>query len=351
MISGDGFVITKRAQDVLFSLVDIYLETREPVGSVNLSQRMGLSLSSATIRNTMADLEHAAFLTSPHTSAGRVPTEKGLRFVADSFLTIRSLKENDQAFLEASALTEGNLKNALKSATQALSDLSSCAGVVIAPEKQSILKHMEFVFLEKGRALVVLVGEDGEVENRLLSLPEDVRNFHLERAANYLNTFLKNRDLGAMREDIKKAIDNDRHQLDALSADLVQQGVTVWSEQKEDRPLIIEGQANLLRQESGVQKLETLEALFKAMEAKEMLLKLLGMAEAAQSVQIFVGAENALFQSKECSAVLSPYKGPRGNVVGAVGVIGPTYMHYRRIIPMVDYTAHLLERILEKAKH
>lgn len=343
-------MLNTRAQTLLFQLVDTFLETRLPVGSVTLAKLSGLSVSPATVRNVMADLEEMGLITSPHTSAGRVPTEKGLRFVAEGFLAFKDLDRASQTTLEDS-LSEGpeDIQSLLKEATGALSSLSSCAGVVVAPKENKTVQHAEFMYLGPGRVLAILVLEDDQVENRLLDVPKSVMPFHLERASNYLNTYVKNKTLPEARAAIKQALRCDQESIDRLSAELAEAGVAVLSDDKDAaQHILVEGQANLLR---GAQEhqIEALEALFKALETKKGLMDLLGRASEAESVQIFVGSDSDFFASTQCAAVLAPYKGRSGSVIGAVGVIGPTYMHYRRIIPMVDYTAHLLERMIKGA--
>lgn len=340
-------------------MVDAYLETRAPVGSTLLAKRLGMRLSSATIRSVMADLEHAALLTSPHTSAGRIPTETGLRFVAQHFLELRGLPEKDQKTLEESTTAQhASMHAMLEDATQRLAGLSACAGVITAPQEADMgLRHVEFVPLQPGRALVVLVYASGNIENRFIELPTAVLPFHLETASNYLNSWLKNKKLGEATDVLRQSLETDKTQIDALSSKLIRMGVDLLSQGTSVKDvtvaptqILVRGHANLVQHVEGAEELKILEELLQALDQKEALLQLLGMVEKAESVQLFIGADNVLFASSHCSAVLAPYKGEDGQVLGAVGVVGPSYMNYRRIVPMVDYTAHALQRYLTQQR-
>ena len=295
----------------------------------------------------MADLEALALIASPHTSAGRLPTESGLKLVVGTLLEVGELQRPDKEALDESCQTSSqNLQNLFEEATEALSGLSSCAGVIVAPKADAALKHVEFVFLRAGRALVILVTKDGRVENRLMEISKSVMPFHLEAATNYVNAHLNHSTLGELKRDVQKALKADQATLDKLSQQLVKDGLAVWSKEGATDNLIIKGRSNLFKTATGMKDLEDLQDLLSGLDTKEGLLNLLDHAISAESIQIFIGAENILFKLNKCAAVVAPYKSD-GCVLGAVGVVGPTYMNYRRIIPMVDYTAHLLGRILE----
>lgn len=340
-------VLDERSRQVLYHLVDTYLETRAPVGSLTLAKRLGMRLSPATVRNVMADLEALSLVASPHTSAGRLPTEHGLKLVVNTLLELGDLQPLDKEHLEQSCQKSSqNLDHLFEEATTTLSGLSSCAGVIAAPKEEAALKHVEFVFLKPGRALVILVTTSGGVENRLMEIPKSVMPFHLETATNYMNAHLHGKTLEELKQQVQRAFQSDQAMLDAVSQQLINKGLAVWSDEDTKGNLIIKGQANLLKTATDTKELEDLQQLITALDTKEGLLGLLDHAIEAEGIQIFIGAENVLFQSNKCAAVIAPYKSGSG-VLGAVGVVGPTYMNYRRVIPMVDYTARLLGRILE----
>ncbi len=336
-----------RSRDILYHLVEAYVETGEPVGSRTLSRRLGLSLSPATIRNVMADLEESGFLFSPHTSAGRLPTQAALRFFLDAFLSFDGISLQDQKELEQNFQGVGkSLSQALDDLTLGLSGLSQCAGLVLAPKTESTFKHIEFVFLNPGRAMVVLITESGTVENRMIEIPLTLSSSHLTQATNYLNDRLVGKDLVKARLLIETELKEKSAQIDDLVEEAVQKGFISWKKDDNRGTLIVKGQSQLLRNVREIEELENLQHLFKALDTEKELLNLLDATIAADGVQIFVGSENKLFELSGCSVVLSPYRNGRGSLLGAIGVIGPTHMNYRRIIPMVDYTARLVERIV-----
>jgi heat-inducible transcriptional repressor len=336
-----------RSRDILYHLVEEYVETGEPVGSRTLSRRLGLSLSPATIRNVMADLEEAGFLFSPHTSAGRLPTQAALRFFLDAFLNFDGISLQDQKELEKKFQGVGkSLSQTLDDLTLGLSGLSQCAGLVLAPKTESTFKHIEFVFLNPGRAMVVLITESGTVENRIIEIPLTLSSSHLTQATNYLNDRLVGKDLVKARLLIENELREKSAQIDDLVEEAVQKGFISWEKGHNRGTLIVKGQSQLLRNVREIEELENLQHLFEALDTEKELLNLLDATIAADGVQIFVGSENKLFELSGCAVVLSPYRNGRGSLLGAIGVIGPTYMNYRRIIPMVDYTARLVERLV-----
>lgn len=338
--------LDQRALEILCHVVESYLETGEPVGSKTLSQRLGIRLSSATIRNVMADLEQIGLLSSPHTSAGRMPTDAGLRFVVNGFLELRELSTEDRNNIEGRCQPSNkSLSQLFEDTSLALSGLSACAGLVFAPKTEARLKHVEFVFLKPGRALVVLVIEGGQVENRIIEIPKRVMPFHLEAATNYLNAHLGT-SLQDVRGHIQKEFETQKAQLDTLAQALVDQGLAAWSGLEGHGGLIVRGQSNLLKNVRELEELENLQSLLHTLDTQEGLLELLDTTIEADGVQIFIGSENTLFELGESSVVMAPYKDAKGGVVGAIGVVGPTYMNYRRIIPIVDYTARLLGKVV-----
>jgi heat-inducible transcriptional repressor len=339
--------LNDRSREIFRLIVDGYVQTGDPVGSRTLSRRLGQNLSPATIRNVMADLEEAGLLYAPHTSAGRLPTEAGLRLFVHGLLEIGGLAEDERHSIESLCAARGkSVAQALEEATTALSGLSHCAGVVIVPKHDRALKHLEFVHLGPGRALVVLVTEDGLVENRVIEVPLGLPPASLVSASNYLNSRLVGRTLEEAQADIRTEIDSNRAQLDALTSKLVEAGLASWAGGDPGSALIVRGQANLLGDVTALADLERLRRLFEALETRETMLRLLEASKLGEGVQIFIGAENPLFGIAGCSLVIAPYQNSREQIVGAIGVIGPTRINYARIIPMVDYTAKMIGRLI-----
>jgi heat-inducible transcriptional repressor len=336
-----------RSAEVFRCIVEAYMETGEPIGSRTLSKRLGLSLSPATIRNVMSDLENTGLLVSPHTSAGRLPTEAGLRIFVDGLMEFGDLPPAEQDQLEERCRAQGkSLEHLFEEATLALSGLSRCAGLVLAPKTEAPLKHLEFVYLNKGRAMVVMVTEDGMVENRILEISPDLSPSHLTEASNYLNRWVVGKRLGEARIFVEQDMKQQRTQLDHLAAQVIEEGFALWGGESSRRSLIIKGQAHLLEEIKAVEDLKQLQSLFEALETQEELLSLLDMTIEADGVQIFIGSGTPLFQLSGSAMIIAPYGKQNGRVVGAIGVIGPKRMNYGRIIPMVDYTAKLLGRLM-----
>ena len=337
--------LNKRAREVLRLIVDAYVETGEPVGSRAISRKLGMSLSPATIRNVMADLEEVGLLHAPHTSAGRLPTDAGLRLFVHGLLQVGHLSDDERNTINGRASAAGrSLPEMLGEATAVLSGLSGCTGLVIAPKTDRPLKHLEFVGLGPGRTLIVMVTEDGVVENRVIETPLGIPAASLVMASNYLSSRLIGRTIDEGRAAILAEIETAKTQLDALTAALVEAGLAIRSIGTDQ--LIVRGQGNLLDDIGGRADVIRIRALFEALETKDSMLKLLEAANRAEGVQIFIGSENDLFAHAGCSMIITPYMNSREQVVGAIGVIGPTRLNYARIIPMVDYTAKVISRLL-----
>ncbi len=340
-----------RSRDILRMVVEAFVESGEPVGSRTIARRMDMSLSPATIRNVMADLEDFGLLHAPHTSAGRMPTDAGLRLFVDGMLQVGSLSESERTAIETQCISTGrSMAQVMEEAGNLMSGLSSYAGLVFAPKQDGRLKHIEFVPLGPGRALVVMISESGMVENRVIDLPMGLPPAALIEASNYLVARLVGRSLEESRTGIEEEIAENKSQLDKLTARVVESGLATWSEVASgDGVLVVKGQANLLEDVDAAQDLERIRALFAALESKENLLKLLEAADVAQGVQIFIGSENDLFSHAGWSMIVSPYTDEEQRLVGAIGVLGPTRMNYARIIPMVDYTSRIVGRLLSGA--
>jgi heat-inducible transcriptional repressor len=340
--------LNQRSREILRHIVDAYVETGAPIGSRTLSRRLGLELSPATIRNVMADLEDLGLLLAPHTSAGRLPTDLGLRLFVHGLLEHGNLTGEEERRIESQCAAAGrSLPQVFEQATSMLSDLSRCAGLVVAPKAEAELKHIEFVSLGPGRALVVMVTASGVVENRIIDVPVGMPASSLVEASNYLSSRLVGRTLTEATTDISRELQEQRAELDELTSKVVEEGLATWGGEGDDGALIIRGQAQLLEDVTAIEELERIRQLFGALEAKNALLKLLDLAETAEGVQIFIGADNELFGLAGCSMIVAPYRGKRQQLVGAIGVIGPTRIDYARIIPMVDYTAKVIGRLMD----
>jgi len=336
-----------RSREVFQRLVDTFVETGEPVGSRTLSRKMSVSVSPATIRNVMADLEHEGLLYARHASAGRMPTELGLRMFVNGLLEVGALGAEERVRIETMCRAAGrSMEGMLEEATSLLSGLSRCAGLVIAPKADAAVKHIEFVHLGPGRALVVIVEANGVVENRVVEVPRGVPLSALAEATNYLNARLAERTLDEAREAVMDELEGDRSLLDDLSRKVVAAGLATWSDDRSGAALIVRGQGNLLHDVSAAQDLDRIRALFDVLEAKEQVLRMLDLVIGAEGVQIFIGAENDLFTLAGCSLIVAPYQNSREEIVGAIGVVGPTRINYRRIVPLVDYTAKVIGRLI-----
>ena len=337
-----------RSAAILREIVEQYVETGDPVGSRTLSRRLPLSLSPATIRNIMADLTEAGLLFSPHTSAGRLPTEKGVRLFVDGLLQFGSLSEEERETITRALEVRGrSLQDMLGEASLMLSGLSSAAGLVLAPKSDGTIKHIEFVALGPGRVLVILVGSDGQVENRVIEIPSGLPPSALVEAGNYLNAHLSGRTLDILRDKVSGDIAANRTELDQLTTEVVASGLATWSDAEErGGTLFIRGQARLLSDVTEIERLSTIQMLFDRLETQETMLRLLDLACESEGVRIFIGAESGLFGMAGMSVVMAPARTDSNRIVGAIGVIGPTRINYGRIIPVVDYTARVIGRML-----
>ncbi len=335
--------LTDRARDIFRLVVEGYLDSGHPVGSKALAGGGALNLSPASIRSVLAELEVLGLLAAPHTSAGRMPTESGLRLFVDAMMQVGEPTEHERTAIERGLTSAGSVEQALEQTSALLSDLSGAAGIVMVPKYEPRLAQVRLVRIAPDRALAVLVGEDGVVENRLFeTAPDDAP---LEQAANYLQARMTGRTLSEAAAIIGAEVAGGRSELDAASADLVERGLAVWSEDAARRPvLIVRGQANLL-DENTLGDIERVRSLLEELESREAVSRLLDRAREAQAMRIFIGSENRLFSLSGSSVIASPYRDREGRVVGVLGVIGPTRLNYARVVPMVDFTARSLGKI------
>lgn len=348
-------VLNSRSQEIFRRLVERYLDTGLPVGSRDLSKLLQTELSPASVRNVMADLEDLGLIAAPHTSAGRAPTQQGLRFFVDSMLEVGAVDESERRSIAQHI--EGpagrrQVEDLLTEASSLLSGLSQGAGLVIATKADMVMRHVEFVRLDNSRAMAILVGDDGQVENRILELPPGFTAAALQQASNYLAHYVVGRTLSEARKALDERRAEQRAELDELTQKLVDDGIaTLVQDSPATAPrVIVRGRANLLNDAMASDELERMRQLFDELESKEGLLELLGDAEKAQGVRIFIGSENKLFSLSGSSVILSPYKDANDKVVGVLGVIGPTRLNYARIVPVVDYTANVLTRLMARKR-
>jgi heat-inducible transcriptional repressor len=342
--------LNERSREIFRQIVESYLATGEPVGSRNISRLIPMTLSPASVRNVMSDLEQLGLIYAPHTSAGRRPTELGLRFFVDALMEIGDVSEADRRSIEAQVAAAGQAKSmeaVLTEASVLLSGLTRAAGVVLAAKTNARLKHIEFVRLEPERALVVLVAEDGQVENRVVNLPKGLPSAALAEATNFLNARIRGRTLAEARAELETGLEASRAELDLLTQKIISAGLASWSGgESDERKLIVRGHANLLEDLNALEDLERVRSLFDDLETKRGVVDLLGRAELADGVRLFIGSENKLFSLSGSSTIIAPYRDSAGGIVGVIGVIGPTRLNYARIIPMVDYTAKVVSKML-----
>lgn len=360
--------LNRRSQDILRQIVETYLETGEPVGSRTLSQNLSNPVSAATVRNVMSDLEGLGLLFAPHTSAGRLPTDAGLRMFVDGLLELGHLSEPERHQIEVQmrgANSSQGLDDILRDASHLLSGLSQCAGLVLAPKNDAVLKHIEFVPVDGTRALVVMVTEDGTVENRVIEVPPGITPSALTEATNYLNARFRGRTVSELASQLDIEIRSQRQELQEITRRLIDAGLAAWAGSEggptqftpnlsssgsgmsgDTRSLIVTGQSRLLDNVTAMADLEQVRHLFEELENKADLVQLLGRAEQAEGVRIFIGSESKHFGLSGSSVVVSPFRDEKRQIVGVLGVIGPTRLNYAKIIPMVDYTATVISRMI-----
>jgi heat-inducible transcriptional repressor len=337
-----------RSREVFRRVVEGYLASGDPVGSRTLTRSMSEKLSAATIRNVMQDLEFLGLLDSPHVSAGRIPTQMGLRMFVDSLLEVGTVAEEDRERIDATlGQNDQDVTSLLDHIGAALSGITRGASLVLAPKVEAPIRHIEFVSLSQDRALVVLVFANGHVENRIFTPPPGQTPSSMREAANFLNALAEGKTLTELRRSMTAEIAKRRQEIDSLARDLVESGLAVWENPGEtSERLIVRGRANLLEQESV--DLDRIRTLFDDLERKRDIADFLELAETGEGVRIFIGSENKLFSLSGSSLVVSPYMNADRKIIGAVGVIGPTRLNYGRIVPIVDYTAQLVGRLVSE---
>ncbi|MFA8386029.1 MAG: heat-inducible transcriptional repressor HrcA [Pelagibaca sp.] len=340
--------LNDRSREVFRKVVEGYLSSGEPVGSRTLTRTLDEKVSAATIRNVMQDLEFLGLLDSPHISAGRIPTQLGLRMFVDGLLEVRDLDQDDRQKIDATVTSNSqDVGSILDRVGSALSGVTQGASLVLTPKHEAAIKHIEFLPVGGNQALVVLVFTDGHVENRLFTPPPGQTPSSMREAANFLNALVEGKTLSDLRRTIKNDIASKRRELDSLAATLVEQGLAIWDEHADmSGRLIVRGRANLLAEDTHAEELDRIRELFDDLERKRDIAEFLELTEQGDGVRIFIGSENKLFSLSGSSLVVSPYMNADRKIIGAVGVIGPTRLNYGRIVPIVDYTAQLVGKLL-----
>lgn len=337
-----------RTREVFRRVVEGYLTSGEPVGSRTLTRTLSEKVSAATVRNVMQDLEYLGLLDSPHVSAGRIPTQQGLRMFVDSLLEVGQVAPEDQEKIDATTgANDQDVATLLDEVGAALSVITRGASVVLAPKREAAIRHIEFVSLAADRALVVLVFADGQVENRVFSPPPGQTPSSMREAANFLNALAEGRTLSELRANIVSEIGKRRQEIDSLAREMVESGFALWENAGEpSERLIVRGRSNLIGEAADQSEIDRIRSLFDDLERKRDIAEFLNLTEAGEGVRIFIGSENKLFSLSGSSLVVSPYMNADRKIIGAVGVIGPTRLNYGRIVPIVDYTAQLVGRLV-----
>jgi len=346
MVSPPVIELTERARVIFRLVVEGYIASGNPVGSKTISAGGAMNLSPASIRSVLGELEGLGLLAAPHTSAGRLPTEVGLRLFVDGMMQVAEPTAHEREVIERRLSAAGPIEAALEATSAVLSDISGAAGMVMVPRREPRLAQMNIVQLDQGRALAVLVGEDGSIENRVMVLGPETSAATLQEASNYITARLSGRTLAEASGTMRAEIASGRTALDAASSDLVERGLAVWSEDAAERPvLIVRGQSKLL-DDSALNDIERVRSLIDDLEDKQAIAELLDQARDAEATRIFIGSENRLFALSGSSVIAAPYRDREGRVVGVLGVIGPTRLNYARVVPMVDFTARSLGRLI-----
>lgn len=337
-----------RSREVFRRVVESYLASGDPVGSRTLTRSMSEKVSAATIRNVMQDLEYLGLLDSPHVSAGRVPTQQGLRLFVDGLLEVGAVADEDRERIDATlGSNERDVTTLLDRVGSALSVITHGASLVLTPKHEAPIRHIEFVSLGPERALVVLVFADGHVENRVFAPPPGQTPSSMREAANFLNSLAEGKTLSDLRQTVVRDITARRQEIDSLAREMVESGLAVWENagQRSER-LIVRGQSNLIEDATDPPDFHRIRHLFDDLERKRDIAEFLELTETGEGVRIFIGSENKLFSLSGSSLVVSPYMNADRKIIGAVGVIGPTRLNYGRIVPIVDYTAQLVGKLL-----
>ena len=339
--------LNDRSKQIFKSVIESYLETGEPVGSETLSKKLGIDISASAIRSILADLQNEGLLYAPHVSAGRLPTDKGVRLFVNGLLEFGRLTKNEREVIKNKCQSKGtSLPEVLNETSKILSGLSSCAGFVVAPKLQNKIKHIEFIRLNSNQIMSIIASENGLVENRILDSNQNYNDNTLKQVSNYLNSKFSNITIDEIKKTLSKEIENSQIELDNISKKLVQEGIIEIPPDFETPYIFLHGQSSLLEDEIVAKNLDQIRSLFDDIENKSSFLSVLESTAEAKGVQIFIGSQNFLFKHSGISMVVAPYKNKEQKIIGAIGVVGPMRLNYAKIVPLVDYTSKVVGRIL-----
>ena len=340
--------LNDRSKLIFKKLVESYLKTGSPAGSETIMKMGGFNLSSASIRSILSDLQKEGLLYAPHRSAGRMPTEKGMRFFVDGLLEFGRISKSDKENIKQQCSTKGkSYEEVLNVASKAISGLSNYAGIVIAPKFQKNLKHLEFIRLNKSQLMLILAYENGEVENRIIEDNGKYNNSLLVQTSNYLTSKFTNKNITQIKRVIQTEIRDFQNQIEKISSKLIQQGIIEATPNVKNPYIFLHGQSNLLKDEIILKDLDQIRNLFDDIEKKSSFVEILETAGKAKGVQIFIGSKNFLFKHSGLSMVMAPYKNNEQEIIGAIGVVGPTRLNYSKIVPLVDYTSKIIGKVIE----
>ena len=339
--------LNERSKKILKSVIETYLETGEPAGSETILKKIGIDLSSSSIRSILANLQKEGLLYAPHVSAGRLPTDKGMRFFVDGLLEFGRLSRDEQENIKNQCQSRGSsFQEVLNEASKAISGLSNCAGIVVAPKFQNNIKHIEFIKLNSNQVMSIIASENGLVENRILNSKNNYNESTLKQASNYLNSNFVGKTIDQIKIIITEEIKNSKNQLDSITTRLVKEGIIEISPNLETPYIFLHGQSSLLEEEVVSKNLDQIRSLFDDIENKSNYLNVIENTSKGQGVQIFIGSQNFLFKHSGLSMVIAPYKNKEQKIIGAIGVVGPVRLNYAKIVPLVDYTSKIVGRIL-----
>ena len=339
--------LSKRSKQILKGVIESYLETGDPTGSETILKKVGINISSASIRSILVDLQKEGLLYAPHPSAGRLPTDKGMRFFVDGLLEFGRLSKEEQENIKNQCKSSGlAFEEILNKASKTISGLSNCAGIVVAPKFQNTIKHIEFIRLNRHQIISIIASENGLVENRIIETKSNYNDGTLRQVSNYLNSKFSGKTIEEIKINIQKEISDSKSELDTLSAKLVQEGIFEIAPNTENPYIFLHGQSSLLEDEIVSKDLDQIRNLFDDIENKSNFLEILDNTSKGHGVQIFIGSQNFLFKHSGLSMVMAPYKNKEQKIIGAIGVVGPTRINYAKIVPLVDYTSKVIGRIL-----
>ena len=339
--------LSERSKQILKGVIESYLETGDPTGSETILRKVGINISPASIRSILANLQKEGLLYSPHASAGRLPTDKGMRFFVDGLLEFGRLTKNEKENIKNQCQSRGSsFEEVLNEASKTISGLSSCAGIVVAPKFQNKIKHIEFIKINANQIISVIASENGLVENRIIKTDSNYSDTTLREVSNYLNSRFSGKTIDEIKNNIQEAINASKSKLDTLSARLVQEGIVEIAPNTETPYIFLNGQSSLLEDEIVSKDLDQIRNLFDDIENKSNFLDILNNTSKGQGVQIFIGSQNFLFKHSGLSMVMAPYKNKEQKIIGAIGVVGPTRLDYAKIVPLVDYTSKIIGRML-----